>query len=145
MLIGNFSSKLDKEKGRTALPKKFRKELGQKIVVTVGYENSLTIIGVGSWQKVVGDIVDKPFISGPVRETHRFLLGSAFEVELDGQGRFIIPQNLRSYAGLSENIIFIGVGNRVEIWDQESWKKHQDYLDENIEKISQELDETRKK
>ncbi len=143
MLIGNFSSKLDKEKGRTALPKKFRQLLGKKIVVTVGYENSLTIIGASSWQKVVGDIVDRPFISGPVRETHRFLLGSAFEVELDAQGRFIIPPNLRSYAKLSENIVFIGVGNRVEIWDQESWEKHQDYLDENIEKISQKLDDAK--
>jgi len=140
MIIGNFSAKLDIKKGRTALPKKFRQLLGKKVVVTAGYENTLMIVSFLSWDKVVGNIVNKPFISGAARETDRFLLGSAFEVELDGQGRFIIPQNLRSYARLSEDIVFVGVGNRVEIWDQSSWKKHQDFLDENIEKIADRLD-----
>lgn len=142
MLIGNFLAKLDLEKGRTALPKKFRQFLGKKIIITAGYENTLMIIGQDSWEKVVGGIVNKPFISGPARETDRFLLGSAFEVELDGQGRFIIPQGLRGYATLSQDIIFIGVGNRVEIWNKATWEKYQEYLDKNIERIAQKLDET---
>ena len=141
MLIGNYSSKLDLEKGRTALPKKFRQLLGKKIIITAGYEKSLMIVSYSSWEKVAGGIVNRPFVSDSARETDRFLLGSAFEIELDAQGRFIVPQSLRSHASLSENIVFVGVGNRVEVWDQASWEKHQQYLTENIEKIAQKLDE----
>ena len=140
MLIGNYLSKLDLLKGRTALPKTFRRLLGKKIIITAGYENSLMIVSVESWKKVVEGIVNRPFISGVARETDRFLLGSAFELDLDAQGRLIIPQTLRSYAKLSGNIVFVGVGNRVEIWDKLSWGKHQQYLDENIEKISEKID-----
>lgn len=145
MLIGNYLIKLDTQKGRTALPKKFRNLLGRKIILTAGLEKTLMIVGQSSWQKVVGDIINKPFISSPARETDRFLLGSAFEVELDDQGRFIIPQALRKYAHLSQNIVFVGVGNRVEIWNKNTWSKHQQYLDKNIERISQQLDESEKK
>lgn len=145
MLIGNYLAKFDIKKGRTALPKKFRQLLGRKIIITAGLENTLMIISQNSWEKVVGGIINKPFISGPARETDRFLLGSAFEVELDSQGRFIIPQTLRLYAGLSRDIVFVGVGNRVEIWSQKAWKKHQEYLDKNIERIAQQLDESEKK
>ncbi|HUV46896.1 MAG TPA: division/cell wall cluster transcriptional repressor MraZ [Candidatus Bathyarchaeia archaeon] len=140
MLIGNFQTKLDLKKGRTALPKKFRQLLGKKVIVTSGYENSLMVVSYSSWEKVVGDVVNKPFIDGAARETDRFLLGNAFEVDLDSQGRFIIPSVLRAYASLSFDIVFVGVGNRVEIWDYSAWEKHQEFLDENIEKISQDLD-----
>lgn len=141
MLIGNFQAKLDLQKGRTALPKTFRLLLGKKIIVTAGYENSLMIVSTNAWKKVAEGIVNKPFISHVARETDRFLLGSAFSVDLDGQGRLIIPQTLRSYAKLSENIVFVGVGNRVEIWDEKAWEEHQQYLDENIEKISEQIDD----
>jgi MraZ protein len=144
MLIGNFPAKLDTEKGRTALPKSIRNSVGQKFIITAGYENSLMIIAKNSWDQVVGDIVNRPFISGPARETDRFLLGSAFEVDLDSQGRFIIPPALRSYAKLSADIVFVGVGNRVEVWDQHSWENYQEYLDKNIERISQDLNEASK-
>ena len=124
MLIGNYSAKLDLKKGRTALPKKFRLLLGKKVIVTAGYENSLMIVSMDSWEKVAGAIVNKPFISSAARETDRFLLGSAFEVDLDTQGRLIVPPALRSYAKLSSNIVFVGVGNRVEVWDQGAWDEH---------------------
>ena len=144
MLVGNFLARLDLKKGRTALPKKFRQILGKKIVITAGYEKTLMIIGLNYWEKVVKGIVNRPFISSLARETDRFLLGSAFEVELDKQGRLIIPQSLRNYAKLKSKIVFVGVGNRVEVWSELSWKKHQSFLDQNIEKIAQELDEKEK-
>jgi len=144
MLVGNFPARLDLKKGRTALPKRLRQELGREIIVTAGYENTLMLVSRESWQELAQGIVNRPFISGAARETDRFLLGSAFEIELDSQGRLIIPQPLRTYAGLSEEIVFVGVGNRVEIWDAEGWKRHQEYLDQNIEKIAQELDEKEK-
>lgn len=144
MLIGNYRSKLDLVKGRTALPKKFRQLLGEKVIITAGYENSLMIVSLKAWEKVVGEIINKPFISSSARETDRFLLGSAFEIELDHQGRLIIPATLRQYAQLGQEIVFVGVGNRVEVWGQTAWDNHQQYLDENIEKIASTLDEKNK-
>jgi MraZ protein len=145
MLIGNYQAKLDLEKGRTALPKKFRSLLGKKVIITSGYEGSLMIVSLDAWGKVVGKIVNQPFITSSARETDRFLLGSAFEIDLDAQGRLILPASLRSSANLSANIVFVGVGNRVEIWDQVKWEKHQQYLEENIARISEKLNETEKK
>jgi len=139
MLIGNYLTKLDIKKGRTALPKKFRQLLGKKIIITNGYENSLMVISQTSWQKVVGEIVNKPFLSSSARNIDRFLLGSAFEVKLDNQGRFIIPLSLRKYAHLSQDIIFVGIGNRIEIWDKEKWLKQKQYLQKNIKLISEKL------
>ncbi|PIS09160.1 division/cell wall cluster transcriptional repressor MraZ [Candidatus Beckwithbacteria bacterium CG10_big_fil_rev_8_21_14_0_10_34_10] len=141
MLIGNFSAKLDSDKGRTALPAKFRSLLGKKVIITAGFEKSLMIVKYSSWEKVAGGIVNKPFISGAARETDRYLLGNAFEIELDSQGRFIVPPPLRSYASLGEQIVFVGMGNRVEMWNLNDWEEHQEYLKGNIEKISQRLDE----
>lgn len=140
MLIGNFLAKLDTKKGRTALPVNFRRILGKTIIITAGYEHSLMIISKNSWEKVVGNIINKSFLSATARDTDRFLLGSAFELTLDDQGRFILPLTLRTHAGLGEDIVFIGVGNRIEIWSKEQWQKHSDYLRVNSEKIAQELE-----
>jgi MraZ protein len=140
MLLGNYLAKLDLQKGRTSLPSKFRKLLGKKVIITNGYDRTLMIIGLGEWEKVVGGIINQPFIKGPARETDRFILGSAFEADLDPQGRFIIPQTLRQRAELTEKIVFVGVGNRIEIWNQDNWEKHQIYLDKNIEAITNKLD-----
>lgn len=139
MLLGNYLAKLDLQKGRTSLPSKFRSILGKKIIVTLGFENTLMIIGLNSWEKVVGGIVNQPFVAGAARDTDRFLLGSAFEAELDSQGRFIIPQTLRTQTKLTEDIFFVGVGNRVEVWSKEAWERHQEYLATNIETITQKL------
>jgi len=144
MFLGNYSAKLDLIKGRTSLPSKLRKLLGKKVIITKGYENTLMIIGLEEWEKVVNEITNRPFIKGEARDTNRFLLGSAFEADLDPQGRFIIPPILRTRARLTNDIVFVGVGDRIEIWNQTAWNDHQEYLDENIEKITSRLDATNK-
>ncbi len=141
MLIGNFPAKLSPN-GRTALPKKFRQELGDHIIVTQGYEQCLVIVSSNSWSKLINP--DKPFILDAARETDRFLLGNAFEAELDDQGRLIIPNTLKNYAELAENIIFVGVGNRVEIWNNQKWQQYQEYLNKNSGQIAQKLISTQK-
>jgi len=141
MLIGNYQSSLDTKKGRTSFPAKLREELGNELIITAGMEKSLMIVAKKDWKRLAKGIINRPFISSSARETDRFLLGSAFEISLDGNGRFIIPKQLRDYAKLSDEIIFVGVGNRVEVWNKGGWDEHQKYLDENIEKIAQKLDE----
>lgn len=141
MFLGNYTQKLDIKKGRTAIPSRFRQLLGKKAIITKGYEGSLILVSSISWKKVVENAVNKSILSGPSRQADRFLLGNAFEIEFDKQGRFILPKALRNYAKLGKSIVFAGVGNRVEIWDKTTWQKQQSYLTENIAQISEKLDE----
>jgi len=108
----------------------------------MGYEGALLIVDQKSWEKLTADIVNRPFISQPARETDRFLLGNAYELDLDSQGRFVFPLQLREYANLGKKVIFVGMGNRVELWAAEKWQIQVKYLKDNISRISQKLEET---
>jgi len=138
MLIGHYFARIG-DKGRTALPKKYRQELGEKVILARWYENCLVVVGTEVWRKLAGEIAKRPFMVASGRETDRFLSGGAFEIELDKQGRLVIPESLRNYAGLKEEIIFIGLGNRVEIWDSQKWQEYEQYLDEHAEEIAERL------
>ncbi|AKM79349.1 MAG: Protein MraZ [Candidatus Beckwithbacteria bacterium GW2011_GWB1_47_15] len=140
MLIGHYQTKVS-AKGRVALPAKFKKKLGGKLIITANYEKSLMIVTPDSYQKVLGQIVNRPLTAKTARATDRFLLGSAFEIELDDQGRFIIPRYLRDYAGIGEEAVFIGIGNRVELWSESRWRLYEKYLDQNIDQLSENLPE----
>lgn len=138
MLIGQFEGKIDK-KGRSAFPKKFREILGEKIIVTLGYENSLITVSEENWKQLLEGTEGKPFIQSETRETQRFLLGGASLVELDSKGRFIIPSYLREFARIENEIIFLGLSRYVEIWDRKRWELYRGDLEKNIDKISQRL------
>lgn len=72
----------------------------------------------------------------PVRDTERFLFGSAYEIEFDDQGRIVIPLELRSFSGLTKEAVFLGVGNRVEIWSREHWDEYERRLNSQIEEVA---------
>lgn len=141
MFIGHFQTNFDNAKGRTAMPAIFRKLIGVKAIITKGYENSLIMVSLQDWQQIAKQVSTGNFLSSMQRQTDRFLLGNAFEVEFDSQGRFIIPLKLREHAKLGKEILFVGVGNRIEVWDRLVWEKNDQYLNENIEKISQQISE----
>ena len=140
MLIGHYETNLS-PKGRVALPAKFKKLIGTKLIVTAGYEKALMLIAPKDWQAVVGQVTNRQLTVGPARATDRFLLGSAFEVVLDTQGRFIIPKYLRKYAELTDEVVFIGVGNRLELWSETKWQAYEQYLEKNISKLGEQLAE----
>ena len=138
MLIGQYEAKID-SKGRTALPKKFREILGEKIVVTFGYENSLIIVSENQWEALLEGTAGRPFIEYETRETQRFLLGNASPVELLSKGRFILPLYLRKFAKIEDEVIFLGLSRYVEIWDLKRWENYRAELEKNIDGISQRL------
>lgn len=138
MLIGHYQTKIDL-KGRTALPAKFKLVLGQKAIITAGYEQSLMIVSLKDWQQVVGQITNQKLTLEPARATDRFLLGSAFEIDLDSQSRFIIPKYLRDYSQIKTTAVFIGVGNRVELWSESKWQDYEKYLTKNISALGEKL------
>ena len=140
VLLGQYQVKVG-QRGRVAFPKKFRRVLGQKIILTRGYEGCLIAVSEKEWKTLTEATEKKPFVFGPTRDTTRFLLGNAAEIELDEQGRFVIPIHLREYSRIGEKAVFLGLNRYVEIWSKEKWIDYQNYLSKNIEQISERLSE----
>lgn len=138
MLIGQYDSKIG-EKHQVALPKKFREVLGDKLIVTKGFENCLIIVSVENWKTLLEGTEGKPFTSRSTRELQRFLLGNATDVELDSKGRFVVPVYLREFASLKSEIIFAGLERFIEVWDKKAWDDQQNELAKNIESIAEKL------
>ena len=138
MLIGRSDSKID-EKNRISFPKKFRKELGDSLIITQGFEGSLIVISVNQLKLLLEGTESKPIIDKKARETERFLLGSAEEVTLDDKGRFILPEHLKRYANLTQEIACLGIIRYVQIWDKNKWEKHNQELIKQIEPITEKL------
>ncbi|MBM4402163.1 MAG: division/cell wall cluster transcriptional repressor MraZ [Candidatus Cloacimonetes bacterium] len=138
MLIGQFTQKITSG-NRVAIPAKFRNELRGFLYVTQGYEGCLVLVDEEGFTKLTAGVADKPFIRGDVRETTRFLLGNAYELEVDEQGRFVLPKNLHEYAEMKEEVIFLGLKNWIEIWDKEKWKAHKKNLEEKGAEIAERL------
>lgn len=138
MLIGQFEGKVG-VKGRVAFPKKFREILGDKLIITQGYENSLIVVSEEGWKALLEGTEGKPFIQAETRETQRFLLGGASFAELDDKGRFILPNYLKEFAKIGEEVIFLGLSRYVEIWDKKRWEAYSQTLEKNIDAVSQRL------
>ncbi len=138
MLIGQYESKID-EKGRVSFPKKFRETLGDKLIATQGFESSLIIVSQQEWESLLEGTRGRPFIEYETRETQRFLLGGASLIELDSKGRFITPAYLRTFAGIENEVIFLGLSRYVEVWDKKRWEEYSVKLTKNIEGISKRL------
>ena len=138
MLIGEYTNRLG-EKNRISLPKKFRKQLGENLILTRGYEQALIVVNEELWKKVATEVMNGSFINKDIRDTSRFLVGGAKEITLDTQGRFVIPENLLEHADIKNDVVFIGLFNWIEIWDKEKWQKRLKYLKEHGEEIAQEI------
>lgn len=137
MVIGEYSQKLG-EKKRIAFPKKFRDEMGEKLIITKGYEKCLVIMSPARWEELVEKEVSGPFVSGLIRDTSRFLLGSASMVTLDAQGRFVLPSYLQEYSSIKQIGVFLGLGKWVELWELDNWDKKKE-LDTKASKIGEKL------
>lgn len=142
MLVGQFKSKIG-EKKRVAFPKKFRDELGVQLIVTRGYEGCIVVVDRIHWEKITSTITEGSFIDGKIRDASRFLLAGANEIELDAQGRFVIPDSLWEYAGftLEDDSVFIGLVNWVELWPGPKWEEKESDVKKNSENIAQEIAE----
>src|SRR5512136_1854200 len=116
MFLGEFSHSID-DKGRLTLPAKFRPELGQGIVVTRGIDKCLFIFTLDEFQRIADKVSELPMTQADGREFSRHFFSGALDVEVDKQGRVLLPPNLRDYAGLDGEVIVAGVNKRIEVWD----------------------------
>ena len=122
MLIGSYLSVLG-EKRRTAIPKKFLDELGNELVLAKWYEDCLVLVKKNFWNRLLDRLTGGSKVASlGVRDIERFILGSAFDIEPDEQGRIIVPEVLAKFAGFGNELIFIGLGDRVEVWNRETWE-----------------------
>lgn len=138
MLLGRYDSKIS-SKFQISYPVKFRKEMGEKLIVTKGLERCLIIVSNDGWKALLEGTEGVPLTVKPSREVQRYLLGNAQEITLDSKGRFILPQYLREYAGLTDEVVFAGIERFVEVWDKKQWEKEQERLNGSIESIAEKL------
>lgn len=124
MLIGEYNHNID-SKGRLILPSKFRTELGDRFIVTKGFDGCLYGYSVEEWKAIEEKIKTLPLVTGKdARNFTRFFFSSAIECEIDSQGRILISQSLREFAKLQKEVVIIGVSSRIEIWSKENWDEY---------------------
>lgn len=140
MLIGQYAHTLD-EKKRISLPIKFRKEIGKVIVVTHGLDRCLFAYGLREWQAISEKLGSLGMLDANSRGFNRFMLAGAQEVEVDSNGRILLPEHLRTFAGIGEKVIFAGVYNRLEIWNEASWKAYQEKMTSEADNMAEKLGE----
>lgn len=134
--MGEYQHTID-SKGRLIIPSKLRDGLGDTFVITRGLENCLFVYPQNEWQQLELKLKALPFTKKDVRAFTRFLLSGAIEVELDKQGRVLLPNNLRDFAELDKDCVIIGVSSRVEIWSKKKWEEYYQSADATFEEIAE--------
>lgn len=140
MFIGEFQHTLD-NKGRVQVPVKFRPRFADGAVVTRGLDDSLFLYTKVEWQKIAEKISALPLSKSSARSFSRLMLAGAMEIELDKQGRMMLPAYLRKFADLSKNLIFAGLYSRVEIWDEKKWRSYQEEMEGSVSEITEDLND----
>lgn len=123
MLIGEYEHSID-VKGRLIMPAKLRDDMGEKFIITKGLDGCLFGFSQNEWANFEEKLKTLPLTSKNARDFVRFFLSGATECEIDKQGRFLIVGNLRQYAHMDKEVVIIGVGTRIEIWNREEWRKY---------------------
>ncbi|MCX6744077.1 MAG: division/cell wall cluster transcriptional repressor MraZ [Candidatus Parcubacteria bacterium] len=123
MFIGEYQHNLD-EKGRLAVPVKFRAKLSKGVVVTKGLDNCLFLYTMEEWEKLAPKLAAMPISKANTRAFGRLMLAGAMDMQLDKQGRIILPEYLRKFGQLKKKAIIAGLYSRLEIWDEDNWNKY---------------------
>jgi len=138
MFIGEYKHSID-DKGRLTLPMKFRLDLAKGAVVTRGLDTSLFLFPKEEWDKLAEKLASLPLGQSNSRAFARLMLAGAMDVEVDKQGRVMLPEYLRSYADLKKSVVVAGLYTRLEIWDEQSWETYKHKMEEDAESVAEQL------
>jgi len=138
MFLGEHQHTLD-AKGRLSLPAKFRNQLAGSVTVAKGLDHCLYVFAPADYEQFMGELLAKSDFNPKVREVRRFFASGANEVELDSAGRVSLTQGLRDWAALVKDVVVIGSGDRIELWDAKAWERYNGATSEDIGALSQEL------
>lgn len=132
--MGRYNHTID-PKGRLSIPSKYRETLGDEFVVSKGMDGCLFAYASSDWKVFEEKLASLPLINAEARQFARFFLSGAQYVTIDKQGRILMPQDLREFAGLEKDVVLAGMGGRIEIWSLEKWNETSEQVD--INKISE--------
>lgn len=140
MFIGEYAHSLD-EKGRLALPAKFRRQLREGVVVTRGLDTCLFVYPKQEWEQLAQKLAALPITNKQSRAFARLMLAGASDASLDSQGRIMVPEHLRQFAGLTKHAVVAGLYNRMEIWNEDSWLQYKAATEKESENIAEAMGE----
>lgn len=138
MFIGEYAHTID-EKNRLAVPVKFRKELTKGAIVTKGLDGCLFLYTLTEWQKLVDRMNQMPISQKNARAFSRLIIAGAMDVEIDKQGRIILPKYLIDYAKVKRNVVIAGLFNRLEIWNTAAWDEYKRKTEKDSEALAEQL------
>lgn len=139
MYLGTYLVSVTSGK-RVSIPSVFRGNLGKDLVLAQWYEKCLVLTAKSSLNTLLSRVTrGKGTITEPVRQTEHFILASSFEVEPDEQGRIVVPDRLITYADLKDQVYFLGVGDRIEVWNKEIWEERERKVAEDAAKYLEEM------
>ncbi len=121
MFMSEYNHTID-AKGRLIIPSKFREVLGEEFVVSKGMDGCLFVYANDDWTEFEQKLTALPLINKDARKFARFFLAGAAQVELDKQGRILLPATLREFAELEKDVVLVGVGSRIEIWNKAKYE-----------------------
>jgi len=132
MFLGEYQPNIT-EGNRIALPKKLREQIiGDEIILSKGFEKCVFLYDKADWEKEWEKQVENPITDAKTKQLKRYIFSGAVNGVLDEQGRIVVAQSLRTYAGLEKEIVVIGAGDHIELWDRVVWESH-------LKKISEDL------
>jgi len=138
VFLGEFQHTID-DKGRLAIPAKFRPSLTDGLVVTRGLDRCLYVWTLDQWRDLAQKLAKLPMMQGDARRIARHFFSGAVDAKLDKLGRVILPQFLREYAGLRDEVVVVGVYTRVEIWSQDNWQSERSIAEEQSSVFAEHL------
>lgn len=139
MFMGEYNHTVD-AKGRLIIPSKFREALGDTFVVTKGLDGCLFVYDNAEWNAFEEKLKQLPLTNKSARQFVRFFLAGAAEVEVDKQGRILLPTVLREFAGLEKDVVLLGVASRIEIWDKAKLEENQ-MNEEDMDAVAEQMAE----
>lgn len=140
MLVGEYNYTID-QKGRLALPPKFREHLGKDVVVTCGLERCLWVYPRREWEVWAKKLMKLPLSQANTRAFVRFMLSGARDVAFDRQGRIVIPESLRRYGLIEKRVVAIGLYSKIEIWNESAWQQYREQTEHGSGDIAEKLGE----
>lgn len=138
MFLGRFAHSLD-AKARLAVPARFREGLAEGLILTRGIDRCLAVYPISTWASLAQRVSALPFSDPDARNLRRMVFAEAVDLNLDGQGRILVPPELRQYAGIERDAVIIGVNESVEIWSPARWESVHALMDEDGAAIAQRL------
>ena len=138
MFIGEFKHSVD-AKGRIAIPAKFRGKISKGAIITRGLDRCLFVFTKKDWEILAQKLISLPLAQANSRAFVRLMLSGASDVDIDSQGRILVPDYLRQYAGVKKVVKVIGVYNRMEVWDEKSWEEYRKKTETASDEIAEKM------